>query len=74
MAENGEIEIDDLVDINDNYGIVITEKNKETKGKYDLNEDGKIDLKDRDILKKNYGKEAETIRWKKYANNIEYSW
>ncbi len=74
VAENGEIEIDDLVDINDNYGIVITEKNKETKGKYDLNEDGKIDIKDRDILKKNYGKLAETIRWKKYANNIEYSW
>ena len=65
VAESGEIEIDDLVDLNDNYGIVITEKNRETKGRYDLNEDGKIDILDRNILKKNYGKIAETIKWVK---------
>ena len=65
VAESGEIEIDDLVDLNDNYGIVITEKNRETKGKYDLNGDGIIDILDRNILKKNYGKIAETIKWVK---------
>ena len=38
-------------------------KNNETKGKYDLNGDGIIDILDRNILKKNYGKIAETIKW-----------
>ncbi len=63
VAESGEIEIDDLVDLNDNYGIEVTEENKEEKSKYDLNEDGKIDILDREILKKNYGKIAEEIKW-----------
>ena len=63
VAESGEIEIDDLVDINDNYGLDITEENKKHKGIYDLNEDGKIDMLDREILKKNYGKIAEEISW-----------
>ena len=54
-----------MVDLNDNYGIVITEKNRETKGRYDLNEDGKIDILDRNILKKNYGKIAEIVKWVK---------
>ena len=65
VAESGEIEIDDLVDINDNYGVIITEENEEEKSIYDLNEDGKVDMLDRVILKKNYGKIAEEIRWVK---------
>ena len=63
VAEDGRINIDDLVDMNDNYGEVITEENKSEKGIYDLNEDGTVDMKDRDILKKNYGKKAETVQW-----------
>ena len=63
VAEDGRINIDDLVDMNDNYGEVITEENKSEKGIYDLNEDGTVDMKDRDILKKNYGKKAETLQW-----------
>ena len=65
VAVDGEIEIDDLVDINDNYGVEVTEENKEEKSIFDLNEDGKIDLLDRVILKKNYGKIAEEIKWVK---------
>ena len=65
VAESGEIEIDDLVDINDNYGVDITEENKEEKSIFDLNEDGKIDMLDRVILKKNYGRIAEEIKWVK---------
>ena len=71
VAESGEIEIDDLVDLNDNYGTVITEENRETKGKYDLNEDGKIDILDRNILKKNYGKIAEIIKWLNPGEEVE---
>ena len=63
VAVDGEIEIDDLVDMNDNVGEIITEENKEEKGIYDLNEDGKVDMEDRKILKKNYGKKAETEKW-----------
>ena len=54
-----------MVDINDNYGVEVTEENKEEKSIFDLNEDGKIDLLDRVILKKNYGKIAEEIKWVK---------
>ena len=64
VAVDGEIEIDDLVDINDNYGVEVTEENKEEKSIFDLNEDGKIDMLDREILKKNYGKITEKIKWK----------
>ncbi len=63
VAVDGEIEIDDLVDMNRNIGKEITEENKEEKAIYDLNEDGKIDMEDRKILKKNYGKKAETEKW-----------
>lgn len=62
---DGEIELDDLVLMNDNYGIIITEENALRKAKYDLNEDGIVDLKDREILMKNYGKVAENVQWKK---------
>ncbi len=62
VVKTGEIEIDDLVRIGDNYGAV-TEENANKKGKYDLNGDAKIDKADRNILKKNYGKKAETIEW-----------
>ncbi len=53
-----EIEIDDLVSLNDKFGITISGKADENKI-YDLNEDGTVDNKDRNILKKNYGKMAE---------------
>ena len=65
VAVSGEIEIDDLVDMNENVGEDITEENKETKSIFDLNEDGKIDMIDRVILKKNYGKIEEPIQWVK---------
>ena len=58
-----QIEIDDLVTLNDNIGVVITDENKETKSIYDLNEDGIVDQLDRNILKKNYGKKAEIVEW-----------
>ena len=51
--------------MNDNYGIEITDTNKGKKGKYDLNEDGTIDMKDRNILMKNYVKTAKTEKWEK---------
>lgn len=63
VIETGEIKIDDLADLNYNIGIVITEENKEEKGIYDLNEDGIIDKLDTDIIKKNYGKLAQSIEW-----------
>ncbi|MBQ2938059.1 MAG: cadherin-like beta sandwich domain-containing protein [Clostridia bacterium] len=63
VVETGEIEIDDLVALNDNYGEVITEANEETKAIFDLNEDGVVDKLDRNILKKNYSKKAETVTW-----------
>ena len=58
-----QIEIDDLVALNNNYGKIITDEDKETRAIYDLNEDGVVNKLDRDILKKNYGKKAETIEW-----------
>ncbi|MCI8309460.1 MAG: hypothetical protein HFJ45_04570 [Clostridia bacterium] len=64
-VKSDEIEIDDLVGINDNIGVVITDENKEEKSRYDLNEDGIVDNKDRDILKSNYTKEAEKVEWVK---------
>lgn len=56
ISKSGEIEISDLVKIVDYYGTIITEDNMEEKGMYDLNEDGIINVLDRDIIKKNYGK------------------
>ncbi len=52
VVKSGQIEIDDLVTIVDNYGTV----QEETQKIYDLNEDGEIDSKDRAIIKKNYDK------------------
>ena len=63
IVPSGEIEIDDLVTINDSYGIAITDENKESVGSFDLNEDGTIDTLDRNILKANYGKLAECVEW-----------
>ncbi len=63
VVEDGEIEIADLVELNANLGIEITEDNKEEIGKYDLNEDGTVDMTDRSILKSNYGKKEETEIW-----------
>lgn len=62
VVETGEIEIDDLVSMNENYR-TITEENKEQYGKYDLNGDGKVDKLDRNILKKNYGKQETVVEW-----------
>jgi len=58
VVEDGEIAIGDLVDIRDNFGDVT-----EGKEKYDLNGDGVINSLDRNILKANYGKLAESIEW-----------
>ena len=58
-----QIEIDDLVALNNNYGEIITDEDKKIKAIYDLNEDGVVNKLDRDILKKNYGKKAETVEW-----------
>ena len=60
---DGEIEISDLVGLNDNVGTTITDDDKSQKSIYDLNEDGTIDKLDRNILKKNYGKKAKTVKW-----------
>ena len=63
VVKDDEIEIDDLTDLNDNIGVVITDENKSEKSIYDLNEDGTIDKLDRNILKKNYGKKSKTVKW-----------
>ena len=63
VRPTNEIQIDDLVALNDNFGVTITEVNKAQKAIYDLNEDGTIDKLDRNILKKNYGKKAKTVTW-----------
>ena len=54
MHKNGEIDINDLVLMNDmcHEDISVDEK-------YDINGDGVIDIMDRGILKRNYGKKAE---------------
>lgn len=49
VTQNGEINIDDLVTLNENYG---------KEGVFDLNEDGKVDDTDRTLLKQNYGKQS----------------
>ena len=46
-----QIEVQDLVALNDNFGVEITDANKAEYGVYDFNEDGIIDKKDRNILK-----------------------
>ena len=62
LDENGEIEIEDLTNIIENYG-EITQDNKDEKEKYDLNEDGIVNKLDRNILKENYGKTKTTEQW-----------
>ena len=64
VIKTGEIEIDDLVAINNNYGEIISEEDKQNLSKFDFNEDNKVDELDRNILKKNYGKKCETVKWK----------
>lgn len=59
VVKSNKIDIEDLVLLNDNYQMEITEENKEQKSLYDLNEDGQIDTEDRNILKANYGKKTE---------------
>lgn len=63
VVKSGQIEIDDIVTLNDNYGVNITNDNKQSVGHLDLNEDGIIDDLDRDILLGNYGKKSESIQW-----------
>lgn len=71
VIENGEINIGDLVSLNDNFGKSIVSENgeKAETAKYDLNEDGNLDLLDRDILKKNYGKRTEVVAWDSVLEN-----
>ena len=59
VDENGEIELDDLVGLNDQIGVEVSDENKV----FDLNEDGVIDNKDRKILKENYHKKEEAEVW-----------
>ena len=64
VIKTGEIELDDLVAINNNYGEIINEESKQNLTKFDFNEDNKVDELDRSILKKNYGRKNETVKWK----------
>ena len=65
VVTSGEINIDDLVCINDNYGKTILAENgvEDEIVKYDFNGDGIVNILDRIILKSNYGKLAENITW-----------
>ena len=63
IMTSGEIEVYDLVALNENIGITITDENKVDKSIYDLNEDGGVDIIDREILKANYTKLAQTVAW-----------
>ena len=51
VVKTGIIEIDDLVLLNENVGVLITEENREEKGLLDLNEDGVIDISDLAMVK-----------------------
>ena len=59
IDENGEIELDDLVEFNEHIGEVLGENNK----LYDLNEDKVIDSKDRDLIKNNYHNKKNIMVW-----------
>ncbi len=66
VVRTGEIEIDDLVQMNNRHGTIInaTENGvSDANAKYDLNEDGVVDGQDRAILVSNYGELAETVKW-----------
>ena len=56
---NGEVELDDLVELNDHIGELVTDSNRT----YDLNEDGSIDNKDRALIKANYHSKVQKIKW-----------
>ena len=60
-----EIQLDDLVALNDNFGVSINDSNKAEKGRFDLNEDGVVNKLDRNLVKANYGKKAEVEKWVK---------
>ena len=62
IVKDGEIEIDDVVALKENYGS-IDDNNKNEKAKYDLNEDGIVNNLDRNILKANYNKKDTEIEW-----------
>ena len=59
VDSNGEIELDDLVELNEHIGEVLTSANKV----FDLNEDGIIDSKDRALIKNNYHKKTVRMVW-----------
>ena len=59
IDENDEIELDDLVALNDQIGVEVSDANKV----FDLNEDGVIDNKDRKILKGNYHEKVKSEAW-----------
>lgn len=73
LVKTGEIEIDDLVSINDHFGITITsiEGEIDVNEKYDLNGDGVVNMLDRNIIKKNYGKTAEKIIWQELETKLQ---
>lgn len=75
VVKTGEVEIDDLVALNDHFGIVIAEGEgiEDPYALYDLNEDKVIDKLDRNILKRNYSKMAEIIKWVTDNNQEEQS-
>lgn len=73
IVKTGEINLDDLVEINDNYGITVSSENGEEdeNERYDFNGDGIVNLLDRIILKGNYGKQAEIVVWQELSEQIE---
>ena len=74
LDENGEIEIEDLTNIIENYG-EITQDNKDEKGKYDLNEDGIVNKLDRNILKRKLwkNKNNRTMGGSKSIDNSKFN-
>ncbi len=66
IIKTGEIELDDLVNLNERYGSASAHP------ECDLNEDGKVDKIDREILKKNYTRRAEILNLdiKKVENRL----
>ena len=59
VDDSSEIELDDLVELNEHIGEVLSDSNKV----YDLNEDGEIDVLDRKLIKANYHRKAIVERW-----------
>lgn len=75
VIKTGEINIDDLVGLNDNYGITVLYENgiEDQYAKYDFNGDGVINLLDRIILKGNYGKKSEVVTQYELEQNSKQS-